>query len=157
MNTEFKISTRILFFAGFILAFNFTAVLACDSSCTERNIHETSRIFAAVLPDSDVETDIVMEAWMNDVSYWNSWSAGIRENDIAVSSWMANLNYWSTGRMPVAFPETADESELGMEEWMSDPCRWETGRMLTNENQSRMEKLCINTPLNDGSSSTKDG
>ena len=119
MNTKIKNSIMPLFFSLILFSSGNISMLSAHS-------HRSAEASAT-------ETDLMVEPWMNDVSYWNSPIADTGENEITVSAWMANVNYWNSGPASIVIPGTADETEMTVEDWMIDLGRWEK-----NNN-----KLCI--------------
>ena len=97
-----------------IAAFIIGAFLISTSVC-KANVGESP---ALKLNDMAIESELVIEDWMVDLSEWSGsetmgTSEGFdAETDMEIEGWMLNIDNWSS------------EEEIEMEDWMTNLEKW---------------------------------
>lgn len=130
MKTTIKNLKRyFLVFLIFFSAGSMVNLSAKSPAGNETDLSGINNIIVEIFLEHAVEPECMMEPWMNDVSYWNSWSAGVAEKDLEINNWMLNTDYWNTSEIIYELTEISHEDTMVIQEWMADPCHWKISEM----------------------------
>lgn len=153
MKTTIKNLKR--YFLVFLILFSAGAVatLSAESPAgSKTDLSGINSIIVEIFLDHAVEPQCMMEPWMNDVSYWNSWSVEVAEDvaeeDLEINGWMLNTGYWNSGDN-IYHMEAYEEVALEIQEWMTDPCHWEMTEINHCADFIKTDIQESNLPVND--------